>query len=46
MGLCSMQDNFSGKEILEKIEILFSNKFFNNENNKNEIKINKHFKNL
>ena len=46
MGLCSMQDNISGKEILEKIQILFSSQFFNNENNKNEIKINKHFKNL
>ena len=34
MGLCSMQDNISGNEILEMTKILFSHNHFNNKKKK------------
>ena len=36
MGLCSMQENYTGKKVLEKVEILFQNNHFNKEENKYE----------
>ena len=39
MGLCSMQDNISGNEILEMTKILFSHNHFNNKKNEIEYKL-------
>ena len=39
IGLCSMQDNISGNEILEKTKILFSHNHFNNKKNEIEYKL-------
>ena len=36
MGLCSIQENYTGKKVLEKVEILFQNNHFNKEENKYE----------
>ena len=44
MGLCSME-HLSGKEILEKTQILLNNEYFKNELNEQEYKIKKHFEN-
>ncbi len=39
IGLCSMQDNISGNEILEMTKILFSHNHFNNKKNEIEYKL-------
>ena len=46
MGLCSMQEKYSGKEILEMTNILFENSYFDNELNEMEYKIKNHFKDV
>ena len=46
MGLCAMQEKYSGKEILEMTNILFENSYFDKESNENEYNIKNHFKNV
>ena len=43
MGLCSMRKIYTGKEVLEKVKILFENNYFGDELNESEYKIKKHF---
>ena len=46
MGLCSMQQKYTGKEILEKVNILFENNYFDDKSNEMEYKIKNHFKSV
>ena len=43
MGLCAMQQKYSGKEILEMTKILLKNNYFSNMSNENEYKLKLHF---
>ena len=46
MGLCAIQQKYSGKEIIEMTKILLKNTYFNNELNEIEYKIKIHFEDV
>ena len=46
MGLCSLEQNYSGNDIINMVKILHSNKYFDDKNNIIEYKLKKHFESI
>ena len=46
MGLCSLEQRYSGNDIINMVKILHSNNYFNDENNYIEYKLKRHFESI
>ena len=46
MGLCSLEQKYSGNDIINMVKILHSNKYFDDKNNIIEYKLKKHFESI